>query len=88
MVAPALAKVYNVGIRSDTSSNALKTAIELYIIAAQTGSLPDSLPADMPKDLYSCEDFEYQKTADGFTLRCKAADPVKKEIYEYKFKVK
>jgi hypothetical protein len=42
----------------------------------------------LPKDLFSGKDFEYEKAADGFILRCQGKDLNRNEIYEYKFKVK
>jgi len=88
LLGPAWDKLYNDGIQSETFSNAVKTALEIYKIAAQTGQRPDSLPAGLPKDLFSGKDFEYEKAADGFILRCQGKDLSKDKIYEYKFKVK
>ena len=88
LLGPAWDKLYNDGIQSETFSNAVKTALEIYKIAAQTGRLPDSLPAGMPEDLFSGKDFEYEKIADGFILRCQGKDLDKDKIYEYEFKVK
>jgi hypothetical protein len=48
--------------------NATRTAIEVYLINANTGQLPDTLPADMPKDPFTGNDFEYEITDEGFTL--------------------
>ncbi len=87
ILGPAVYKMYGLGIRSDTFSNALKTALEIYEITAKTGQLPDFLPAGSRKDLYSGEDFEYEKTADGFILRCRAKDLIKNKTYEYEFKI-
>jgi len=88
LLAPAVMKIYSRGIQSETFSNALKTAIEIYEIAARTGQSPDSLPVGLPKDLFSGKDFEYEKTAEGFILRCQGKDLSKDEIYEYEFKIK
>jgi hypothetical protein len=63
------------------------SAVDIYIINAKTGDLPNAIPAGLPRDLFSGEDFEYEKTADGFILRCQAKDLLKDEIYEYEFKV-
>jgi hypothetical protein len=49
--------------------------------------LPDEIPADSPKDLFSGKDFEYEKTKDGFVFRCRGKDLFKDEIHEYEFKV-
>jgi len=75
-------------IRSGTDSNALKTAIEIYLIKARTGKLPDALPAGLPGDLFSGKAFQYEKTTEGFILRCQGKDLSKDEIYQYEFKVK
>jgi len=88
LLAPASWKIFSQGTHSETFSNAVKSAIELYIIKAKTGQLPDTLPAGMPKDLFSGKDFEYEKTAEGFILRCQGKDLEKDEIPEYEFKVK
>jgi len=45
-------------------------------------------PEGLPKDLFSGKDFRYEKTADGFTLRCRGKDLDKNETYQYEFKVK
>ena len=88
LLGPAAWKIYNLGIKGQTSSNAVKTAIELYIIKAKTGKLPDELPAGLPKDLFSGKNFLYEKNDEGFILRCQGKDLDKDEIYEYEFKVK
>ncbi len=85
---PALTKVYNYSIVAKTSSNAIKAAVEIYIIQAKTGKLPDRLPESLPKDMFSGKDFEYIKNADGFLLRCREEDLVKNKVHEYEFKVK
>jgi len=87
-LAPATQKIHNLDVQRKTFSNALKTALEIYIINAQTGRLPDSLPSGLPNDLFSGKPFEYEKTDDGFILRCQGKDLDKDEIHEYEFKVK
>jgi len=85
---PALTKVYNHSIKAKTYSNAIRTAVEIYIIKAKTGKLPDNLSEGLPKDLFSDKDFGYEKNADGFILRCRVEDLVENKIHEYEFKVK
>ena len=58
------------------------------MIRARTGKLPDSLPAGLPKDLFSGKDFIYEKTEEGVILRCQGKDMEIDEIHEYEFKVK
>ena len=88
ILSPAVQKIFSLSKRFETHNNAIKTAIELYMIKAKTGKLPDTLPADLPGDLFSGKPFIYEKTAEGFILRCQGQDLPKKETYEYKFKVK
>ena len=85
---PAIHRIYSLGTRAKTVSNATWVALDLYIIKAQTGQLPDELPTGLPQDLFSGKDFHYEKTAQGFILRCQGKDLVKDEIHEYEFKVK
>ncbi|TSA54681.1 MAG: hypothetical protein D4R45_03610 [Planctomycetaceae bacterium] len=85
--APATDKVIGVDIKARTHFNAIKTALHLYIMRAKAGRLPDSLPVGLPMDLFSGKDFEYEKTKDGFVLRCRGKDLDKDKIYEYEFKI-
>lgn len=87
VLAPALTKVYSLDIRRRTQANAMLTAVDIYIAKAKTGQLPVVLPASLPKDPFSGKDFEYEKTTDGFILRCREKDLLKDEFYEYEFKV-
>ncbi len=85
---PALSRCLCIDLKTRTQFNAVKTALNLYIIRAKSVQLPDELPADLPKDLFSGKDFKYEKTKDGFVLRCQGKDLSKDKIYEYEFKVK
>ena len=88
VVKPPLAPVLSRTVRANTYVNAIRAAIEIYEIRAKTASLPNTLPAGLPRDLFSDKDFEYEKTKDGFVLRCRGRDLDKDEIYEYEFKIK
>jgi len=90
MFAPAFNRIYSLSVRGKTHFNAVKAAIEVYIIKAKTGKLPDTLPASLPGDLFSGKPFEYKKTTGGFILRYQGEDlsDKDKKIYEYEFKVK
>ena len=85
---PAVNRIFSLTTRLATHNNAIKAALEIYLIKAKTGTLPKSLPAGLPKDMFSGEDFDYEQTDDGFTLRCKGIEFGNNEIHEYKFKVK
>ena len=87
LLVPATGRVRTIGTKSGTFFNATRTAIEIYIVKAKTGRLPEKLPADLPKDLFSGEDFEYEKKKDGFVLRCRGKDLDKDETFQYEFKV-
>jgi hypothetical protein len=69
LLIPAFDRIYTIDIRTKTICNALRTAVEIYMIKAKTGKLPDTLPAGLPGDLFSGTDFKYEKTTDGFALR-------------------
>jgi hypothetical protein len=88
MLMPALNKCLSLDVRIRTHFNAVITALDLYVARAKTGRLPDALPQNALKDLFSGKDFEYEKTAHGFVLRCRGKDLDKDEIYQYEFKVK
>jgi len=88
IVAPDFKKIVSIETSGKTLNNAVRAAIDIYIQKARTGQLPETLPAGLPKDLFSGKDFRYEKTADGFTLRCRGKDLDKNEIYKYEFKVK
>ena len=86
-MAPALCKLYGHEVRNKTALNAVRAAVEVYIVKAKTGQLPEKLPAGLPKDLFSGKDFKYEKAKDGFILRCRGKDLEKDEIHQYEFKV-
>jgi hypothetical protein len=74
LLTPAFDRIYTIDIRTKTICNALRTAVEIYIIKAKSGKLSDTLPAGLPGDLFSGTDFKYEKTADGFALRCQGEE--------------
>ena len=84
---PALDKILSQKTATETHTNAIKAAIEMLLSRAKTGQLPDALPSGLPKDAFSGQDFEYEKTKEGFVLRCRAKDLDKDEVHQYEFKV-
>ena len=74
LLTPAFGRIYSIEIRTKTISNAIRTAVEIYMIKAKSGKLPDALPDGLPGDLFSGKDFKYEKTADGFALRCQGEE--------------
>ncbi|MFH1719103.1 MAG: hypothetical protein ABIF19_17245 [Planctomycetota bacterium] len=85
---PSLSRILTLKTRAEAHANAIKAAIEVLLSRAKTGRLPDALPSGLPKDALSGNDFEYQKTAEGFVLRCRGKDLDKDEIPQHEFKVK
>jgi len=51
-------------------TNGIKAAVEVYLVLAQTGRLPEKLPEYLPKDPFTGRDFVYEITDKGFALRC------------------
>jgi hypothetical protein len=85
--APAMWKIYGHEVRSRARLNALKAAVEIYLVKAGTGRLPEALPDGLPKDPFSGRDFAYQVNKGGFTLRCQGKDLDKDEIHSFEFKI-
>jgi len=78
---------YSLSVRNVAAYNALKTAVEVYLVRAQTGQLPKSVPEHAPKDPFSGQAFEYEITASGFILRCGAKDLYEDRVWQYEFKI-
>ncbi|MGA2679283.1 MAG: hypothetical protein ABSF37_08280 [Sedimentisphaerales bacterium] len=70
-----------------TRLNAVLAGIDIYLIKAKTGKLPDKLPEGLPRDLFSGKDFLYEKTDAGFTLTGQGKDLDKDIVHKYEFKV-
>jgi len=83
-----IAEHYNLKVRNDAQFNALKAAIEIYLIKAETGQLPETLPDGLPKDPYSGQDFDYEITEDGFTFHSQGEDFQGRGAQLLEFKVK
>ncbi len=82
-------KLYNVHVRHATQLNALKAAVEIYLVRAKTRKLPEELPDYLPKDPYTGRDFGYEITDEGFALRCQGEDFQKERMRQMlEFKVK
>jgi len=78
-------RIYDIYVRCTAYFNAIRAAIEIYLEAAQTGQLPETLPANLPKDPFSGQDFEYEITEEGFTLRCREKAINEDDVWEYEF---
>ncbi len=84
-IAPPMSRMYGSKVRTDAHAHAVRAGIEVCLHRAETGSLPATLPTDLPKDPFSGEDFEYGPTDQGFVLRCRARDLDKDTVHEYAF---
>jgi hypothetical protein len=84
-VAPRL---YNGHVNYRTIINAIKAAIEIYLIVAKTGQLPETLPDGLPKDPFTGRDFVYEITNEGFALRCQGEEFLRSLNQKLEFKVK
>jgi hypothetical protein len=88
LVDPPYKNIYSKITVNNNFTNALRVAIEIYLQKAKSGRLPDKLPVGLPKDLFSGKDFKYEKTNDGFILKCQGKDIERNKTNEYEFKVK
>jgi len=84
-------RYYKIMVSSINHFNAMTAAVEIYLVKARTGQLPEKLPDGLPKDPFSGEDFEYEITKDGFVLRCRVKDllegKVSHKVLQHEFKV-
>ena len=87
LLTPPSTRIFSTGTKNTTFFNAIEAAINIYIVRAKTGRLPEKLPPGLPRDLFSGKDFEYKRTRDGFVLHCQGRDLDKNEAYQYNFGV-
>jgi hypothetical protein len=85
---PAVSRVTLNDARAKSNENMLKAAIEVYLVKAKTGSLPSQIPSTAPKDVFTGQDFKYEKTKEGFTLSRWTDDPKGDKTWQFEFKVK
>lgn len=64
-----------------------RTAIEVYLVAAQTGHVPQRLSEDWPRDPLSGDEFDYEVTREGFILRSPSSQAAGDDWYVYTFRV-
>ncbi len=80
-------RLYRLEVSDTARLNALRGAIAIYIEKARSGQLPPKLPSGLPKDPYSDQDFEYERTEEGFVLRSQVKPFDEDRIRQYDFKV-
>jgi len=61
--------MYCLQISDEAYLNALKVGIEIYLVLARTGRVPDKLGDDWPADPLTGDPFQYNRTDEGFVLR-------------------
>jgi len=67
--------------------NCTKAAVELYLIMAKTGQLPEKLPDYLPKDPFTGRDLVYKERDYGFVLGCQS-DMFKKGKERFAFHIR
>ncbi|MBP7052704.1 MAG: hypothetical protein KBE65_16965 [Phycisphaerae bacterium] len=88
LMLPAISRVHTLGTRSEAYVNAARAAVKICLQKAESGKLPTALPASLPKDPFSGSDFQYERTDDGFVLRCQGKDLDKDVAEGFKFVVR
>lgn len=73
---------YDILTRRRATLNMVRTAVEIYLVAARRGQLPECLGDGLPNDPYSDKAFDYAITPNGFVLRCRAMPGDSREIPE------
>jgi hypothetical protein len=89
---PAVSRVYILDLRARANEYALNCAVNIFVENAKNKKLPDSLSANSPVNPLSRKPFIYEKTNEGFTLKCdenSVPEEEKKHMdkYEYEFKL-
>ncbi|HSW00242.1 MAG TPA: hypothetical protein VLI39_08730 [Sedimentisphaerales bacterium] len=88
LMLPAINRVHTLGARSEAYVNAAAAGVEVCLQKINSGKLPATLPAGLPKDPFSGQDFQYERTDDGFVLRCQGKDLDKDVMEGFQFVVK
>lgn len=68
--------------------HALMAGIDIYLVRAKTGKLPEALPEGLRTDPFTGKDFLYEITKDGFRLTSPDKDIPKQRQYSYEFRIK
>ncbi len=85
---PRIVRIYTLQTRGQAQANATRAGVEICLCRLDTGTLPETLPPGLPTDPFSGRDFEYERTAEGFTLRCRTAEFKTEKLHQYAFNVK
>lgn len=85
---PYIESCYDLMVRDTANFNVLTVSLEIYLIKARTGHIPEKLPIVQAKDPYSDKDFQYKVIDEGFALRYRDNDGQCGKSRWVKFKVK
>jgi hypothetical protein len=83
---PPASYPYYVGCQAHI--NGIKAAVEIYLVIAKAGQLPETLPDGLPKDPFTGRDFVYEIADEGFALRCQGEEFLSRKNKVLEFKVK
>jgi hypothetical protein len=75
-------------VRHTAQINSIKAAVEIYLVLAKTGQLPEKLPEYLPKDPTTGRNFIYEITDEGFALHYKGEEFIRRKNRFLEFKVK
>jgi hypothetical protein len=85
--APKVVELYHrLMVRNAVYDNLAAAAIEIDLLKAKTGQLPQALPSGLPKDLYAGKDFEYERTDSGFILHFDPDNVSRIRVRQFEFK--
>jgi hypothetical protein len=85
--APRVVEIYHrLMVRNGVYDNIVAAAIEMCLLKATTGRLPQTLPAGLPKDLFTDRDFVYERTEKGFRLRFDPDNLSRTRVRQFEFK--
>jgi len=88
-LAPTFLPIHVLSVRLQAQSNAVRAAVGVYLSQAQTGRLPETLPAGSLSDPFSGKPLQYEKADDHFVLRWQEKEnPQKAGANQYEFKVR
>ena len=85
---PGFASVFNRFVLAETEANVTRAAVDVYLARVESGRLPRTLPTGLPNEGFSGRDFAYERTDNGFVLRCQTKDLHKDTVHEYAFTAK
>lgn len=82
-----IAEHHAIYVRGIANFNATRVAIEIYLVKVETGQLPEVLPASLPKDPFSGQDFEYNAADEGFVISFDPENHSDLRVRQYEFPI-